>query len=55
MGRLSGYGRRTVEQTRSIDINRLRRGGCAGGKPPSNWWMGTERAVQSRFPAEALE
>ena len=31
MGRLSGYGRRTVEQTRSIDINRLRRGGCAGG------------------------
>ena len=31
MGRLSGYGRRTVEQTRSTDINRLRRGGCAGG------------------------
>ena len=38
VGRSSGYGRRTVEQTRSIDINQLRRGGYVG-KPPSNWWV----------------
>src|SRR5271154_6885820 len=38
MGRRSGYGRRTVEQTRSVDIGDLCRAGYVG-KPPANWWV----------------
>ena len=38
MGRWGGCGRRTVEQTRSVDINELRRAGYVG-KPPGNWWV----------------
>ena len=38
MGRWGGYGRRTVEQTRAIDVNTLRRAGYIG-KVPGNWWV----------------
>ena len=48
MGRLSGYGRRTVEQTRSIGINQLRRGGYVG-KPPSNWWVARNELYKVGF------
>ena len=34
-----GYGRRTVEQTRSIDISALKRAGFIIGKLPGNWWV----------------
>ena len=37
MGRWDGYGRRTVEQTRSISIGTLRRAGFVG-QPARNWW-----------------
>jgi hypothetical protein len=37
MGRWAGYGRRTVEQTRVIEIGTLRRAGYVG-RPASNWW-----------------
>ena len=36
MGRQGGYGRATVERTRSININDLRRAGYTG-TPPTNW------------------
>jgi hypothetical protein len=35
--RTRGYGRRTVEQTRSIDIRDLRRGAYLG-QPSGSWW-----------------
>jgi hypothetical protein len=38
MGRRGGYGRATVEQARSIDINELRRAGYTGA-PPTDWWV----------------
>ena len=38
MGRQGGHGAATVEQTRSIDINELRRAGYTG-TPPTNWWV----------------
>ena len=37
MGTWDGYGRRTVEQTRSISIGTLRRAGFVG-QPARNWW-----------------
>ena len=42
MGRWGGYGRRTVEQTRSVDIDALRRAGFIG-KPRSTWWVHRQR------------
>jgi hypothetical protein len=42
MGRWGGYGRRTVEQTRSVDIDALRRAGYIG-KPRSTWWVHRQR------------
>jgi hypothetical protein len=43
MGRWGGDGRRTVEQTRVIDIGTLRRAGYVG-KPESNWWKWRNKA-----------
>jgi len=37
MGRWGGDGRRTVEQTRVIEIGTVRRAGYVG-RPASNWW-----------------
>jgi len=48
MGRWGGYGRRTVEQTRSVDINELRRGGYVG-KPLGNWWVARNNLFQRGF------
>ena len=42
MGRWAGYGRRTVEQTRSVDIEALRRAGFVG-KPRATWWVHRQR------------
>ena len=42
MGRWGGYGRRTVEQTRGVDIDALRRAGFIG-KPRSTWWVHRQR------------
>jgi hypothetical protein len=43
MGRWGGDGRRTVEQTNTIEIGTLRRAGYVG-KPESNWWKGRNKA-----------
>jgi hypothetical protein len=48
MGRWGGYGRRTVEQTCSLDINELRRSGYIG-KPPGNWWVARNNLFQRGF------
>lgn len=42
MGRWGGYVRRTVEQTRSVDIDELRRAGYIG-KPRATWWVPRQR------------
>jgi hypothetical protein len=46
MGRQGGYGGATVEQTRSIDINELRRAGYTG-TPPTNWWVHRIKLLRS--------
>ena len=43
MGRWSGDGRRTVEQTRIIEIGTLRRAGYVG-KPARDWWESRNKA-----------
>ena len=43
MGRWGGDGRRTVEQTRAIDIGTIRRAGYVG-RPARNWWKWRYRA-----------
>ena len=43
MGRWGGYARRTVEQTRTIEIGTLRRAGYVG-RPASNWWKWRDKA-----------
>jgi hypothetical protein len=48
MGRWGGYGRRTVEQTCSLDINELRRSGYVG-KPPGSWWVARNILFQRGF------
>jgi hypothetical protein len=45
---LGGYGRRTVEQTCSLDINELRRSGYIG-KPPGSWWVARNNLFQRGF------
>jgi hypothetical protein len=46
MGRWGGYGRRTVEQTRSVDIDELRRAGYVG-KPRATWWVHRQRLYRA--------
>jgi hypothetical protein len=46
MGRWGGDGRRTVEQTRVIEIGTLRRAGYVG-KPASNWWKWRDKAYSA--------
>jgi hypothetical protein len=43
MGRWPGDGRRTVEQTRTIEIGTLRRAGYVG-KPARDWWESRNKA-----------
>jgi hypothetical protein len=46
MGRWGGDGRRTVEQTRVIDIGTIRRAGFVG-KPARNWWKWRDKAYDA--------
>ena len=45
MGRRGGYGRRTVEQTRVIEIGTLRRAGYVG-QPEPDWWNWRNKAYE---------
>jgi len=46
--RCQGDGRRTVEQTRVIEIGTVRRAGYVG-RPAVNWWKWREKAYQAGF------
>ena len=46
MGRWGGDGRRTVEQSRVIDIGTIRRAGYVG-KPARNWWKWRDKAYDA--------
>jgi hypothetical protein len=47
--RTRGYGRRTVEQTRSVDIRDLRRGAYLG-QPSGSWW-----AVRNKLFCQGIQ
>jgi hypothetical protein len=54
MGRWDGDGRRTVEQTRCIDIGTLRRAGYVG-KPARNWWEYRNKAYRVGIHSDSVK